>query len=75
MVSRSMGAYIATGNAPQRWGYSMNFWEKIARGHTRLSEFEDRLIWRMRGAGETWDAIEARINAIRQNRSLVGDRA
>ena len=50
----------------------MNFWERIARGHIRLSEFEDRLIWRMRGAGETWDAIEARINAIRQNRSLAG---
>ena len=50
----------------------MDFWERIVRGHIRLSEFEDRLIWRMRGAGETWDAIEARINAIRQNRSLVG---
>lgn len=53
----------------------MDFWERIVRGHIRLSAFEDRLIWRMRGAGETWDAIEARINAIRQNRSLAGGRA
>lgn len=51
----------------------MDFWEKIARGYVRLTEFEDRLVWRMRGAGETWDAIENRINAIRQNRALAGD--
>lgn len=49
----------------------MDFWERVARGHVRLSPFEDRLVWRMRGAGETWDAIEQRINAIRQNRALV----
>ena len=53
----------------------MDFWERIVRGHIRLSEFEDRLIWQMRSAGETWDAIEARINAMRQNRSLVEGRA
>ena len=44
----------------------MNFWEKIARGHIRLNEFEDRTIWRMRAAGESWDAIEERINALRR---------
>lgn len=49
----------------------MNFWEKIARGHIRLSEFEDRTIWRMRAAGESWDAIEDRINALRRNRALA----
>lgn len=49
----------------------VSFWEKIARGHIRLSAFEDRLVWRMRASGETWDAIEQRINAIRQNRALV----
>lgn len=48
----------------------MNFWEKIARGHIRLNEFEDRTIWRMRAAGESWDAIEERINALRRNRAL-----
>ncbi len=49
----------------------MDFWERIARGHIRLTPFEDRLVWRMRAAGDAWDAIEARINAIRQNRALV----
>ena len=49
----------------------MSFWEKIARGHIRLSEFEDRTIWRMRAAGESWDAIEERINALRRNRALA----
>ncbi len=49
----------------------MNFWEKIARGHIRLSEFEDRTIWRMRAAGDTWDAIEERINALRRIRALA----
>lgn len=66
-----MGTYIATRNAPRGWGYSMNFWEKIARGHIRLSKFEDRTIWRMRAAGESWDAIEERINALRRNRALA----
>lgn len=49
----------------------MDFWERIARGHICLTPFEDRLVWRMRAAGDAWDAIEQRINAIRQNRALV----
>lgn len=48
----------------------MDFWERIARGHIRLTPFEDRTVWRMRAAGEGWDAIEQRINALRQNRAL-----
>jgi hypothetical protein len=48
----------------------MNFWEKIARGHIRLSKFEDATLWKMRAAGESWDAIEERINALRRNRAL-----
>lgn len=55
----------------------MNFWERIARGHDKLSKFEDATVWKMRAAGESWDAIEQRINAIRQNRALAdaSDRA
>ena len=46
----------------------MNFWEKIARGHIRLSEFEDRTIWRMRAAGDVDRAADMRI-AIAEHRS------
>jgi hypothetical protein len=49
----------------------MNFWEKIARGLDKLTKFEDRTIWRMRAAGDDWDAIEERINALRRNRALA----
>ena len=49
----------------------MNFWEKIARGHDKLSKFEDWTVWKMRAAGERWDAIEERINALRRNRALA----
>ena len=65
-----MGTYIATRNAPRGWGYSMNFWEKICRGHILLTPFEDATVWKMRAAGESWDAIEERINALRRNRAL-----
>ncbi len=49
----------------------MNFWEKIARGHIRLSKFEDATLWKMRAAGDDWHAIEERINALRRNRALA----
>ena len=49
----------------------MIFWERIARGHIRLTEFEDRFVWRMRAQNETWDAIESRINAIRLIAALL----
>jgi hypothetical protein len=48
----------------------VNFWERIVRGHIRLSKFEDATLWKMRAAGESWDAIEERINALRRNRAL-----
>ena len=48
----------------------MNFWEKIARGHDKLTKFEDATLWKMRAAGDDWDAIEERINALRRNRAL-----
>ena len=49
----------------------MNFWEKIARGHIRLSKFDGATVWKMREKGESWDAIEERINALRRNRALA----
>ena len=49
----------------------MNFWEKIARGLDKLTKFEDATVWKMRAAGESWDAIEERINALRRNRALA----
>ena len=48
----------------------MNFWEKICRGHILLTPFEDALLWKMRAAGKSWDAIEELINALRRNRAL-----
>ena len=48
----------------------MNFWEKIVRGHDKLSKFEDWTVWKMRAAGDDWDAIEERINALRRNGAL-----
>ena len=49
----------------------MNFWEKIARKLDKLTKFEDATVWKMRAAGESWDAIEERINALRQNCALA----
>ena len=48
----------------------MNFWEKIARGLDKLTKFEDATVWKMRAAGDDWNAIEERINALRRNRAL-----
>lgn len=47
----------------------MNFWEKIARGHDKLSKFEDALVWRLRGENMPWDKIERR---IKNTRAIVG---
>ena len=49
----------------------MDFWEQIARGKERLSRFEDWTVWKMRAAGDDWDVIEERINALRRNRALA----
>jgi predicted NAD-dependent protein-ADP-ribosyltransferase YbiA (DUF1768 family) len=49
----------------------MNFWERIARGHDKLTKFEDATLWKMRAAGDDWHAIEERINALRRNRALA----
>lgn len=43
----------------------MNFWEKIARGHDKLSKFEDATVWRLRGENMPWDKIERRIKNTR----------
>lgn len=48
----------------------MNLWERICRSRILLSEYEEAVVWRMRGEGKSWDEVEQWLNTYRQNRSL-----